>query len=608
MKTWHKILAGIFFIGIASANSLYATDPATGQVFDPNNYGVTPISENGKLIHFPCSDNNTGETVIIKSDQCSIVSFSDGSFHFSETNISPDDQNFQTQILDDNGLVVADIEEFLPQIPYQIDVTDYADPKTCRPIKNIYGKDFNECGYIIGSHKETRYRDEWGTITKNPTPDTTLDDGTANVPAQYLAKEQFQYWIPSGITKYFRAKIKLGVKTHGEFYIFTKGSLGAWGSLDPSWYSNSWGYRMAITIDHSKVASSTGEVYTNFPILISTTTPNLKVTGSSGHVGKSDGTDILFTLSDGTTKLNHELEKYVSTTGEVEAWVNMGTGNLSTSTDTTIYAYYGNAAAADQQNVTATWNSNYKGVWHLPDGTTLNKNDSTSNANNMSNFGSPTPAAGVGQIDGALSLSGSTGYIGKTSPSNLPTGATARTVEAWAKFNTLSAGHTVLQYGDVGNTRQTFLLYTLSSAVLSLGTWADDLTSTTTLSTGTWYHIVITYNGSTTLKLYLNGVLDTTYTLGGSLNTTLDANGISLGAWPGASAHYMDGLLDEERISNVAFTVDWIKTEYNNQNAPGTFMTWGAEESAPVITATPGIIISNGNVNIDNGSLKVSAP
>jgi len=41
----------------------------------------------------------------------------------------------------------------------------------------------------------------------------------------------------------------------------------------------------------------------------------------------------------------------------------------------------------------------------------------------------------------------STGYIGKTSPTGMPTGATAKTVEAWAKFNSFATGNAIIQFG-----------------------------------------------------------------------------------------------------------------------------------------------------------------
>jgi hypothetical protein len=73
-----------------------------------------------------------------------------------------------------------------------------------------------------------------------------------------------------------------------------------------------------------------------------------------------------------------------------------------------LYIYYGNAAAANQQNPAGVWDSSYKGVWHLPNGTILNGSDSTANANNGSIIGA---GAGSGEIDGAGSFSGSSQYI-----------------------------------------------------------------------------------------------------------------------------------------------------------------------------------------------------
>ena len=144
----------------------------------------------------------------------------------------------------------------------------------------------------------------------------------------------------------------------------------------PAWYNYSWTNRKAITVDHTKVSGN----LTNFPMLFSVTDANLKTVANGGSVGKADGTDILFTASDGVTKLDHELEGYSSATGQVTAWVRLP--SLSSSADTVVYVYYGNAAAADQQNRTGVWDSNYKLVWHLGNGITLSGADSTSNGAN----------------------------------------------------------------------------------------------------------------------------------------------------------------------------------------------------------------------------------
>ena len=62
-------------------------------------------------------------------------------------------------------------------------------------------------------------------------------------------------------------------------------------------------------------------------------------------------------------------------------WVNVAT--LSHTTDTVIYLFYGNSSVTtDQSNAGGTWNSNFMGVWHFPNGTTLSANDSPANGNN----------------------------------------------------------------------------------------------------------------------------------------------------------------------------------------------------------------------------------
>src|SRR5205823_209510 len=112
--------------------------------------------------------------------------------------------------------------------------------------------------------------------------------------------------------------------------------------------------------------------------------------------------DLLFTASDGLTKLSHELENYNPVTGQLIVWVAIP--SLSPGADTTIYAYYGNSGATDQQNKAGVWDSNYVGVWHLGNGSVLTASGSTSGGNN----GTITSAsAGTGQAGGGATFTGS---------------------------------------------------------------------------------------------------------------------------------------------------------------------------------------------------------
>jgi hypothetical protein len=68
-------------------------------------------------------------------------------------------------------------------------------------------------------------------------------------------------------------------------------------------------YRKKITIDKDKV-SGTADL-TSFPVLINITgDPDLRTTANGGHVQDTEGDDIIFRAIDGTTQLDHEVEKY----------------------------------------------------------------------------------------------------------------------------------------------------------------------------------------------------------------------------------------------------------------------------------------------------------
>ena len=63
-------------------------------------------------------------------------------------------------------------------------------------------------------------------------------------------------------------------------------------------------------------------------------------------------------------KLKWEVEKYDGTTGNLIAWVKIP--SVSSSTDTVFYLMYGDSAInTNQSDPPNTWDSNFKGVWHM---------------------------------------------------------------------------------------------------------------------------------------------------------------------------------------------------------------------------------------------------
>ena len=144
-----------------------------------------------------------------------------------------------------------------------------------------------------------------------------------------------------------------------------------------AWYNNDWKYREKITIDNTKVSAD----LTDYPVYL-----DLSELGTDFFDNvKSGGGDIRITTSDEETEVPREIVSCDTTaeTGEVHF-----KGDLSGSTDTDFYVYYGNSGASDYA-ITATygaenvWGSNYKGVYHLQEAvntTAGGYNDSTSNS------------------------------------------------------------------------------------------------------------------------------------------------------------------------------------------------------------------------------------
>jgi len=340
------------------------------------------------------------------------------------------------------------------------------------------------------------------------------------------------------------------------------------------WYSG-WQLRKAITIDVTKVSSGP---HTNFPVLI-----NLTSDSSLAARAQSDGDDILFTSSDGTTKLSHEIEKYTSSTGELVAWVKVP--SLSAASNTVLYMYYGNDAAASQQDATGVWSSGYEAVYHL-NGNFL---DSTSNARTATNSGT-VDATGrtangrdfeFGDTNDRLVLG-----TWSVSGSNI-------TVQTWVNFESFGMSDArLVSKGQSTNEQDiVFMLSTdLSGANevlrMRIKTGTNDAANTTTfvatsgaLSTGTWYLAAATYDG-TNMRLLLNG------TDVGSTGKTGSLRENSWAIWAGNQANGadpkpVDGVLDEIRVSSATRTPGWITTEFNNQGTPTTFYSVGAATSSP---------------------------
>lgn len=356
-----------------------------------------------------------------------------------------------------------------------------------------------------------------------------------------------------------------------------------------TWFNSNYIYKKQIIQDHTKVVTSS---QLNFNVRISMTDANLKTVANGGRVQNSSGFDIIFTNSSETTQLDHEIEKYVSTTGEIEMWVRFP--SISNLADTTIYMYYGNASiSTSQENINGVWDSNYKAVWHLKEATGTNAAESTSSGNTATQSNSPTQS--TGQIDGALSFNGSTQQL---ATSTTPTGINFNrtnpfTISFWAKPTSGQTGvmspitHrsgsgqpgyavSINQNDSAGNVAGDVTLL-ISSGANHLSVFT---TSPTAINNGSWHKYDVTYDGFSApsgVKIYQDGV---SLSLSTAINTLSGTTSATVAFIIGGSSY--NGLLDEVRVSNVVRSAAWLATEYNSQSSPSTFYSVGSEIVQPV--------------------------
>jgi len=221
--------------------------------------------------------------------------------------------------------------------------------------------------------------------------------------------------------------------------------------------------------------------------------------------------------------------------------------------------YYGNPDATNQESIAATWDSNYLAVHHLAE-TSGSAIDSTSHNNDGTVYGSPNQDV-VGKIDGAVLFDGGGDHI--TLP-RVYTNENQFTMEAWI-YAQSGARYFISQRSSAGVFIQltgTYLQY-----------YINGISDGKTVSLNTWYHVVLTYDGSTA-KLYTNGVVRSK----SCAPPTWPSEGMYLGDRSGGSRQFF-GIIDEARFSNIARSSGYVTTSYNNQNNPTNFISIGSEES-----------------------------
>ena len=176
------------------------------------------------------------------------------------------------------------------------------------------------------------------------------------------------------------------------------------------------------------------------------------------------------------------------------------------------------------------------------------------------------------------------------------------TIETWINFSSggSESPRIISKQNDAWGTPGEYSLYldgTGSSSKIVF--WIGDvstLASNTILSQNTWYHVAAVYSGnssSSTMKIYINGVLNVAANTSGTLRNTTD--NLTFGR-KGAGTSYLDkykGWIDELRIWNTARSGQEITENKDNivdPNTAGLIGYWRFNEGS-------GITIKDNSIN-----------
>ncbi len=358
--------------------------------------------------------------------------------------------------------------------------------------------------------------------------------------------------------------------------------------------NTSWTTRRKITFNNS----ASTENLVNFPVLIQLSSSNIDYSKT-----QNSGQDIRFVdPSNDNLALNHEIETW-NESGASYVWVNVPQIDAGSTTDY-IWMYYNNASAPDGQNVSGVWNSAYQAVWHLnetvaDEGTAAGVyNDSTTNNNDGTQAGPDDVASKIakGQV-----FDGVADYINGGSAASLDN-LTARTVSMWVKRTNTAADQTLIAKEPggspyvgwgvgmrrLGGSNGPGKVRVSQGWSTSPNTgWAAWYGSTDVIDTNAWYHVAVSYDGTSATndpKIYVNGNADTVTEISTPSGTIANdpASNLSISSTDSASE-----ILDEVRVSNVIRSGEWIEAEYlySADNARFTYST----EEAYSTGFTPGV-------------------
>lgn len=341
------------------------------------------------------------------------------------------------------------------------------------------------------------------------------------------------------------------------------------------WYNTDWTSRLTITIDHTKVAETRA-----YPVLF--THDNVPEHFWSNV--KNDGTDIVITSSDGETKIERDLV-WISITDSVLVVRILAT--LSSSVDDVFYMYYGNPDGAETNSTTAYPSTleMYIPCDEVETGAPATLYDRTSNDNDMTGV-SIVQLSDPGNVGYIMTCDGTSDYAWAADSASLDI-TNNLTAMLWvrgsdatpdiderlfSKYKTSDGNRSWMMTSGSANGARLRILIS-DDGTFNAGHRKDYTTSVTAIENGAWHHLAFTFS-SGTLKVYVDGVEDTsvTKTVDEAITSVFSsAAPVALAANGDLAERWGTGYLDEAKVWSEALSANAILTIFNNEGATEDF-------------------------------------
>jgi hypothetical protein len=300
------------------------------------------------------------------------------------------------------------------------------------------------------------------------------------------------------------------------------------------------------------------------------------------YPARADGGDIRFSSDQaGTIELPLEVYYFLRDNNPAngKAEIHVKVPAVSSSVNTVIYVWYNNPSATGYARNAAygsdnVWDSHFKFVAHLG----ASVDDSTSNAVSGTNYGTTDDSVTYIGVSSRKFVRSSSQYI-----DYLDTVKISGDVDITTEFIGRISSSPALTWAFLGKDASSYYMEILASDIVQFGIYIGSdwelIVSDAALSINTWAYFAATRTASdNTSRMLKDGVAQASTDTSSTIAVSTDH--FMIGAeWEGTPDRYLDGYVEEVRVSDSVRANAWIQATYNSLQSAGTFASAGTPES-----------------------------